>query len=47
MIKTVVRENKWSFLIIDDLFLDNIDYKGLEFWYDDIIAISAELKAKK
>lgn len=47
MIKSVVREFHWTFLVIEQMYLDDEDYKGLEFWYNDIVAMSAELKAKK
>jgi len=47
MIKSVVREYKWSPAIVGDLFLDNIDYGGLIFWYKDTKEIEAALKPKK
>jgi hypothetical protein len=42
-----VREHKWTFLIIDEMFQDDIDYHGLEFWYNDVRQVSKELKEKK
>lgn len=32
---------------IDAFFIDDIDYKGLEYWYNDILEVNAELEAKK
>jgi len=32
-----VREHKWPPEIIGGFFVDNIDYKGLEFWYCDVM----------
>jgi hypothetical protein len=42
-----VREHKWTFLIIDEMFQDDTDYKGLLFWYDDVKIVSKELSAKQ
>lgn len=47
MIITVVREHHWPPHIIDNLFLDDQDYKGLEFWYNDICKVHEELTKKK
>jgi hypothetical protein len=47
MIKSVVREHNWSPDIVGDLFFDSIDYKGLEFWYNDVVQVSKELSVKK
>lgn len=44
MIKTVVRQYHWSPDIIGDLFIDDQDYKGLEFWHADAIEINSEMK---
>lgn len=46
MIRSVVRQYNWPFFIIDRLYLDDIDHRGLEFWYDDVIKMNAELKKK-
>ncbi|WP_181899555.1 hypothetical protein [Flagellimonas nanhaiensis] len=42
MIITVVRYYKWPPPVIDDMYVDDIDYKGLVFWYND-----AEAQDKK
>lgn len=47
IIKSVVREHHFSPAEIDAFFLDDIDYHGLEFWYNDVRQVSKELKEKK
>jgi hypothetical protein len=42
-----VRDTKWSPEIIGDLFIDEQDYQGIEFWYNDIEKQIKELKDKK
>lgn len=39
-----MRDMKWSPDIIGDLFIDNEDYEGLEFWYDDVVKRIEEMK---
>jgi hypothetical protein len=46
IIKTVVRENKWAPDIIGALFVDEIDFHGLEYWYNDSVEMDKELKNK-
>lgn len=36
MIKSVVREYHWAATQIDALFIDDIDYHGLIYWYNDV-----------
>jgi len=43
MIKSVVREHKWSPEVISDLFIDNVDYKSLIYWYNDCKDLAKEL----
>tara|TARA_R110002167_G_scaffold110087_4_gene280347 strand:+ start:10850 stop:10987 length:138 start_codon:yes stop_codon:yes gene_type:complete len=43
-VKTVVREFKWEPSVIDDMFIDDADYKGIKYWYDDIIDVHKQLK---
>lgn len=45
MIITVVRYYKWSPPIVENLYLDDLDYNGLVFWYND--AQTQDEKAKK
>jgi len=44
---TVVREFKWTPSIISNLYVDNIDFEGLFFWYEDIEKVIKEMKNKK
>lgn len=44
MIKSVVREHHWSPRIVGDFFIDREDYKGLEFWYNDMAEVNNDLK---
>ena len=46
MIRSVVREYKWSPSVIGDLYFDSEDYKGLIFWYEDIVQVHKELEPK-
>ena len=46
MIKSVVRSLYWNPDIIGKLFIDNIDYLGLEYWYNDVRDVSASFKNK-
>jgi hypothetical protein len=47
MVQTVVREHHWQPNQINRLYLDDIDYNGLEFWYNDVVAVGKELKTKQ
>jgi len=44
MVKSVVREHHWSPAHVGDLFIDQIDYLGLEFWYEDVIDMNKPRK---
>ena len=44
MIISVVREFHWLPDKIGNLFLDDQDYNGLEFWYNDIIECTKKPK---
>lgn len=46
MIKSVVREFHWTFLVIEQMYLDDEDYKGLEFWYNDVVEMTENFKKK-
>jgi hypothetical protein len=46
MIKTVVREHHWKPSEIKKLYLDSDDFLGLEFWYNDVMKVIAEMKKK-
>jgi hypothetical protein len=47
MIRNVVREHSWSPDIIGDLFIDDQDYRGLEYWDTDVVKLNKELQPKK
>lgn len=47
MIKSIVREHHFPPKVIDAFFLDEIDYRGLEFWYNDIVEVDKEIKSKQ
>ncbi len=47
MVKSVIREFKWSPFEIENLFIDDRDYLGLEYWYEDVKATSKKLTEKK
>lgn len=46
MVKSVIREFKWSPDAINHLYIDDIDYLGLEYWYNDVLEIHKEIKNK-
>lgn len=46
MVKTVIREHHYSPQVIDGLYLDDIDYHGLVWLYNDIKQVHSELKEK-
>ncbi len=39
ILKSIVREYKWTPDVIGSLFFDRQDYTGLLYWYDDVIEI--------
>lgn len=43
MIKTVVREHHWTPNKIESLYLDDADFFGLKYWYNDILEVNDEL----
>lgn len=47
MLITIIREYKWPPDIIGGLFVDDEDYRGVVYLYNDIVKTSKELKAKK
>jgi hypothetical protein len=47
MILTVVRSTKWTPETIGKLNLDDIDYTGLIYWYDDICKEIEDMKTPK
>lgn len=47
MIKTVVREHHWTPAIIESLYLDDTDFLGLEYWYNDVCETIEKIKSTK
>lgn len=47
MVKSVIREHSWLPKEIGSLFIDNQDYEGLEYWYDDLKELESKLKLPK
>jgi hypothetical protein len=47
MIKSVVRQFNWSPEVIDNLYMDGNDYKGLVYWYRDVVEVNEKLRQKK
>ena len=47
MIKSVVREHHWSPSEFKSLYLDDADFFGLEFWFNDVVEVNESLKPKK
>lgn len=47
MVKSVVREHHWSVEKIEQMYLDDNDIYGLEYWYNDVKEVSEQLKSKK
>ena len=46
MIKQVVLELRWLPSQVGSLFVDNIDYNGLEYWYETVQKMLRELAPK-
>ncbi len=47
MVRSVAREFHWPPDKIGGFFIDDIDYLGLEFWYNDCVEMSKEIETKK
>jgi len=47
MIRSVVREHHWTPQVINDLYLDSRDHRGLVYWYEDVKEVADELKKKE
>jgi hypothetical protein len=44
MIKSVVNEHHWSPSIIDQMYLDHLDYHGIGYWYDNAKEMHDKMK---
>ncbi len=47
MIKQIVLELKWLPNTIGSLFIDDIDYLGLEYWHDAVQKMLKDLRKQK
>jgi len=47
MIKSVVREHHFHPNEIGVFFVDDIDYRGIKYWYNDIVEVIEQNKPKK
>lgn len=43
MVKTVVRSLGWSISDLKGLYLDDIDFFGLEYWYNDCVEVQKQM----
>jgi hypothetical protein len=46
IIKTVVRYHHWTPKTIESLYLDDADFFGLLYWYDDVMEVIKEINEK-
>jgi hypothetical protein len=46
MIKSIVDYHHWSPKVIEKMFADDLDFKGLGYWYDEIVRINKMNKQK-
>lgn len=46
MVKSVIRQYRWTPETVDKLYIDAHDHHGIEFLYNDIKASIEELKAQ-
>jgi hypothetical protein len=46
MIMSIVDYHHWSPKIIEKMYCDDYDFKGLVFWYDELIRINKQIKEK-
>lgn len=46
MIKSIVDTHHWTPKTIDKMYCDDFDYKGLVYWYDELVRIDKEYKKK-
>jgi hypothetical protein len=44
MFVSLTREHHWPPSVLEGLFFDAEDYKGLFFWYEDLKQVHKELK---
>jgi hypothetical protein len=44
MVKTVVRYHHWTPETVLNLYLDDTDFFGLIYWYNDVVQVLEELE---
>jgi len=44
MVKTIIREYNWTPEIIDKMYLDDWDYHGIIWHYNDIVEVNKEIQ---
>ena len=42
----MVREYHFFPNVIGELYIDNQDFEGLEYWYDDVVEVNKQLETK-
>lgn len=48
MIKTVARTFNWASPdVLKNMYCDNEDFDGIQFWYEDVIEQHKEIESKK
>ena len=47
MIKSVARQYHWPPDKIESLYVDDTDFFGLEYWYNDALEIEKEIRNNK
>jgi hypothetical protein len=45
MVVSVVRSYKWTPQEIENLYLDDADFFGLEYWYNDAVEYVKEIES--
>ncbi len=46
MVRSVAREYHWPPELIGGFFIDDLDFYGLEFWYNDAKEVNKDLTKK-
>jgi hypothetical protein len=47
MIKSIVYEYHWTPEVISNLYVDDLDFKGIVYWYEELRRIDKEMKNNK
>ena len=46
MVKSIIREHHWTPHYISEMYIDNTDINGIEYWYIDILEMHKQLNKK-